>query len=121
MKTDNNYQEEAKRTFKNLNSKEEDSIHMLLGLASEVGELQDAYKKHLAYGKDLDIVNVLEEIGDIKWYISNFCTVLGVKESDVERLNIEKLKQRYPDKFTNECANVRDLEAERKILEKNEQ
>lgn len=114
---DKTYQEQAKRTLKSLGSVEKDAIHMLLGLCSEVGELQDAYKKHLAYGNKLDIVNVLEEIGDIRWYLANFCNIIGVTEADIEGININKLKKRYPEKFTNELANNRDLEAEREVLE----
>ena len=114
---DKTYQEQAKRTLKELGSEQLNEIHMLLGLGSEVGELQDAYKKFLAYGNPLDLTNVLEELGDIKWYVSNFCNILGVKETDVERININKLKKRYPKKFTDECANNRDLEAEREVLE----
>lgn len=112
------YQEKAKRTLNILPTIEQDQIHMLLGLASEVGELQDAYKKHLAYGKDLDLVNVKEELGDVLWYIANMCTILDVNLESVANTNINKLQARYPDKFSNKCATVRDLNAEREILEK---
>lgn len=118
MKYDlNEYQEDAKRTNADLGSQQINVIHMLLGLASEVGELQDAYKKNIAYGRPLDLVNVIEEIGDIKWYISNLCTILGISENKVAEINISKLKARYPEKFTEECATKRDLKKEREILE----
>ena len=37
---------------------------MVAGVVGEIGELMDAYKRHIAYGKELDRINVLEEIGD---------------------------------------------------------
>ena len=64
-----NYQEESKRTCPNLsdNLREglSDELHMVMGISTEAGELLDAYKKHFAYGKELDVVNVGEEIADI--------------------------------------------------------
>ena len=44
--------------------------HAMRGLVTEVGELVDAYKRHLYYGEELDIVNIKEEIGDCFWYIA---------------------------------------------------
>lgn len=112
------YQEKAKRTLNILPTKGQDQIHMLLGLASEVGELQDAYKKHLAYGKDLDLINVKEELGDVLWYIANMCTILELNMHSIAETNINKLMVRYPNKFSNKCATIRDLYIEREILEK---
>lgn len=45
-------------------------IHMVAGIVTELGELIDSYKKHIAYNKPLDIVNIQEEIGDIAFYIA---------------------------------------------------
>lgn len=162
------YQILAKRTCNDLGSLEKNLEHMTLGIISEFGELADAYKKHLAYGKPLDMVNVAEEIADIVWYIANeatfegvelvnvtdvgysnsfiydlkevlswcskdyhvnvklmrvksFALSLGLSEADFYKAlenNIEKLKVRYPEKFTTENALNRDLETERKALEK---
>lgn len=82
------YQNLAKRTSADLGSLEKNLEHMHLGVISEIGELADAYKKHKAYGKELDLVNVSEEIADVMWYVANLAsfnetelvdpTVLGV-------------------------------------------
>jgi len=53
-------------------------LHGLIGLCTESGELLDAMKKHLYYGKDLDTVNMLEEIGDLCWYLAIICDVSGL-------------------------------------------
>lgn len=112
------YQQQAHRTLNYLETDQLNAIHMLLGLGSEVGELMDAYKKAIAYGQELDLTNVIEELGDIKFYISNFCTLLNINEDVVGQKNIDKLIARYPDKFSNENAENRDLKKEREILEK---
>lgn len=94
-----------------------DDLHMVLGIQTEAAEIADVYKKHIAYGKDLDLVNVKEEIGDILWYIANLCTLKGWDLGEILQSNIDKLEIRYPEKFTNENALNRDLKEERKVLE----
>ena len=102
-------------TYSNLHA-----VHMIMGMVTEVGELQDVYKKHLAYGKPIDEVNEKEEIGDLMWYIGCHCKHKGWSLEEIMESNIKKLQGRYPDKFTSDKAINRDLEFERKILEKNE-
>lgn len=45
-------------------------IHAELGLITELGELNDIVKKHVFYGKSLDTINMVEELGDIMWYLA---------------------------------------------------
>lgn len=92
-------------------------LHAALGLETEVGEIQDALKKHIFYGKKLDIVNLAEEMGDVFWYLAVLSDVLEAPFEQVMEKNIAKLRARYGDKFTSEKALNRDLETERKILE----
>jgi len=92
-------------------------LHAGIGLATESGEFIDMLKKHLYYGKELDLVNLIEEISDIFWYCAIACDALEVDMNKVMQINIEKLAARYPDRFTEEAAINRDLETERKILE----
>lgn len=92
-------------------------LHACMGAVTETGELLDACKKSMFYGKQLDKVNLAEEIGDVFWYAAILCDELGVTFEEVFEVNINKLKKRYAEKFTDEEAEVRDLDAERKILE----
>lgn len=92
-------------------------LHAVLGLMSEVGEIADALKKHIIYGKELDLVNLVEEIGDESWYMSLLLDAIGSGWEEAWTKNINKLKARYPDKFTREQALNRDLDAERAVLE----
>lgn len=92
-------------------------LHAGIGLATEAGEFLDALKKHIYYGKDLDKVNLREEMGDLFWYCAIIADQMGVDFTEVMERNITKLKARYGDKFTEEKANTRDLQTERTILE----
>jgi NTP pyrophosphatase (non-canonical NTP hydrolase) len=111
------YQKESVRTMAKLEGRYIDNLHMVLGMITEVGELADVFKKEMAYGKPVDWVNVKEEIGDVMFYIANFCNVNGFDLEEILQTNINKLRARYPEKFTEENAMKRDLNKERKILE----
>lgn len=180
------------RTLPDLGSLEANLSHMVLGMSSELSELQKCLNK-----KDFDKVNCGEEIADGFWYGFNYANLRGIEISDtlldnldewhkmtdiainigdladiVKRLlaykqsfevqeekrksnngddfkkeasmlysylvslarvavcydinieeimgkNILKLYVRYPDKFSEDSALIRDLEAERAILESN--
>lgn len=95
-----------------------DLQHAAMGMVTESAEFTDALKKSIFYGKPLDIVNLREEIGDILWYVALALRTLDTDFETVMARNIEKLKARYPQNFTEENAITRDLETERKILEK---
>ncbi len=94
-----------------------DLLHGAMGLCTETGELQDTVKKYVFYGKELDRVNIEEELGDIFWYCAIICKSLDLDFQTIMEKNIAKLKKRYPEKFTEDKALNRDLEAERKVLE----
>ena len=64
------YAELAIRTLAPLDTRGKNRLHMALGNTSELGEMADALKKHLAYKKPFDMVNFIEEIGDFLWYIA---------------------------------------------------
>ena len=91
--------------------------HGVMGIVTEAGELMDAVKKSKIYSKPLDKVNLVEELGDLSWYMAILMDELGVSFEEVWDKNICKLKQRYPEKYSNGHALNRNLEAERKTLE----
>lgn len=93
-------------------------LHAIMGIITEGGELMDAYKKYAIYGKPLDAINLLEECGDLEWYMSLMLKELNSDYATIWQKNIDKLRARYPEKFTEYEALNRDLKEERKILEK---
>jgi NTP pyrophosphatase (non-canonical NTP hydrolase) len=113
----NQYQELALRTAPQGVSLSHDRTHAAWGLVDEVGEIAKALKKEHAYGKVVDVTNLIEEIGDCQWFIALMCRALGVSLEEVAKRNIAKLSARYPERFTQERALNRDLLTERAILE----
>lgn len=97
--------------------KRERLVHAAMGMQTETAEFTDALKKSLFYGKVLDVTNLKEELGDLLWYVAIAMDELDTDfETEMERV-INKLKVRYPEKFTREAAEERDLDAERQELE----
>ena len=92
-------------------------LHATMGLCTESGELTDQLKKHLFYGAELDRVNLIEEAGDLMWYLAILFDELNTSFEEVMSSNNAKLRSRYPEKFTPKHAARRDLVGERYILE----
>ena len=90
-----------------MDAKMYDLMHATLGIAGESGEIVDAVKKHVIYGKELDVVNMREEIGDIMWYIALACRTLDFDLDELLQENIDKLQKRYPEKYSDEHATIR--------------
>lgn len=107
-------------TVFNMQEGDERLLHAAIGLATESGEFLDQMKKHIFYGKELDKVNLKEEIGDLFWYIAIALDELNSDFTTETDRVIAKLKARYPDKFSLESSENRDLDNERKVLESKE-
>lgn len=95
----NQYQEAASRTASTWDRPEHRLAIAGLGLAGESGEVADLIKKALGHGHPLDATAIIEELGDVLWYISEICSVLDTQLHSVAMRNIVKLKKRYPRGF----------------------
>lgn len=83
-------------------------MHMAIGVSSESGELLDAIKKRVIYRKALDLDNVLEELGDIEFYLEGLRQGLGITRNDCLAANIQKLGKRYEGmQYTDQAAQAR--------------
>lgn len=65
---------------------ETDLQHAYLGLQSEAGEICDAAKAAMIYGKPLDTLNLIEEGGDGMWFASLLARLLKFDFNDLCRL-----------------------------------
>ena len=90
--------------------------HALSGLSDEVGELHKDLKAFCFYGKPLDRTRAKEEAGDVLWYLNLFLDEHGLTLEVVMQAIIDKLRARFPDKFTEQAANTRDLAKEYEAL-----
>jgi hypothetical protein len=83
-------------------------------LTSAIGNVQDVIKRSLFYGKDLDLDRLLDNVSRVYDYC--LCTLDSFGLEETMEANIAKLKVRYPEKFTEECALNRNLEKEMEAL-----
>ena len=84
-----------------------DLIHMIMGISGEAGELLDAIKKATIYNKPIDIPNIIEELGDLEFYMEGLRQILGISRQDVLDKNIAKLRVRYGQKYSDKSAQDR--------------
>lgn len=94
----NEYQALAARTIREDLDAVQVAFHALHGMASEVGEIHGLYQKTYQ-GHELHAGDMKHEIGDLLWFIAEYCTACGWQLEDVAQMNIEKLLGRYPDGF----------------------
>jgi NTP pyrophosphatase (non-canonical NTP hydrolase) len=85
-----------------------DLLHMVVGISGEAGELLDAVKKHAVYNKPLDRENVIEELGDLEFYMEGLRQSLNISREETIQGNINKLSVRYNSgKYSNAQAQER--------------
>ena len=94
------------------------ALHATLGICGEAGELVDIVKKQFAYGKEVDVVHLAEEMGDVFHYLIMLSNIYGLNFNEIVDANVRKLKARYPTGFSEERALNRDLEKEKRELNK---
>lgn len=95
------YQKESSRTRNKSIPQHQELLNYGLGLGGEVGELLNLVKKRQFHGSDNDenLAKILDEAGDVLWYLAGILEILGFSLDDVAEFNINKLKMRYPEGF----------------------
>ena len=96
--TGNEYQKLAGRTIDPAMTPVQQEYHALHGMVGEIGELHSIYQK-VYQGHDDTDVHKQKELGDLLWFIAEYCTCQGWELEDIMTMNILKLKQRYPNGF----------------------
>ena len=77
-------------------------INSVMGLCGESGEVIDLVKKHVSHGHPLNKEKLIDELGDVAWYLAECADAIGISLEEVLIHNIEKLKKRYPEGFSTE-------------------
>lgn len=106
--TVNEYQRLALTTLNGDLNKEQMLINSVMGLCGESGEAIDIVKKWFAQGHELDRAALLEELGDIAWYLVEAAHALDTDLESVLISNIAKLKRRYPNGFSAQDSRARE-------------
>lgn len=73
--------------------------HSAMGIVGEAGEIVELMKKHLYYGKNLDVAKLKDEIGDVLFYIQSLTHLISSSIEECLDLNTAKLTARYPNGF----------------------
>ena len=95
----NEYQNLAARTSRKDISPDDHLMNGILGLSGEAGECADLVKKCFYQdGRDIR-EKLLDECGDVMWYLAEISSAMGWTMDDVAQHNVNKLRDRYPDGF----------------------
>lgn len=96
----NEYQEKARRTKNPAVSGWASAMEAALGIGSEAGEIIGIIDAWQFRGHELNKAALVNEMGDLLWYLCEMCDYAGVQLADVAENNIRKLERRYPQGFT---------------------
>ena len=95
----NEYQELAQRTSNKALDQRGHLFNGVLGLSGEAGECADLVKKHYFQDGRPMIDRLVDELGDVLWYVAETAAAMNVTLEEVAQRNVEKLKRRYPEGF----------------------
>lgn len=98
------FQEAVARTWNSNNSLPMQLSNACMGLAGEAGELIDIIKKHVYHGHTLAEDKIRKEIGDVFYYAACLCNLFGWNAAAILEENVEKLRKRYPDGFSEKAS-----------------
>jgi NTP pyrophosphatase (non-canonical NTP hydrolase) len=101
------YQRLALRTAGHREGAEKVLTYTALGLTGESGEVAEMIKKAFYHGHPLDRQALSKELGDVLWYLAVMADGLGLSLGQIAAENIEKLRARYPEGFSQECSRDR--------------
>lgn len=92
------YQKRALTTVISQNDSFKDTLHWVLGINGEAGEVAEKVKKIIrdkdGVISDQDKLELAKELGDVLWYLAVFAHDLGVPLDSIAEQNLEKLQSR---------------------------
>lgn len=92
------YQKRALTTVISNNDDFKDTLHWVLGINGEAGEIAEKVKKIIRdkNGKisQQDREDMAKEVGDVLWYLAVFAHDLGFQLDDIAGKNLDKLQSR---------------------------
>ena len=103
------YQSLAARTAGAGGDGERRLIIAALGLTGEAGEFANMVKKLTAHGHEISPEILADELGDVLWYVAEAASASGLSLGDLAQQNVEKLRRRYPEGFSEERSRNREI------------
>lgn len=91
--------EEDLQAFAKFTGQGAHAMHMATGIAGEAAELSEAIAQASFNGSALDRENLIEELGDIEFYLEGLRQAHDITRTEVLATNISKLMKRYGEAF----------------------
>ena len=107
MITFDDYQAGVVRTAAGHDDKDLRRAILALGLAGETGETVDMIKKWIGHGHDENAPRLLDELGDILWYVAALAAEYDIPLELIAEYNLDKLRERYPAGFSSVASRER--------------
>jgi NTP pyrophosphatase (non-canonical NTP hydrolase) len=82
-------------------------LHMAVGVSGEAGELLDCVKKAVIYRKQIDMDNLIEELGDLEFYMEGLRQTFDITREQTLDANKVKLGKRYAGAYSDVAAQTR--------------
>ena len=98
------YQGRAARTLNTALSPDQRLLDASAGLVEEAGEVLGLVRKHLFMHHELDTARLTTELGDALWCLTAAAGALGISLDEVAAANLDKLRRRYPDGYTDQAS-----------------
>lgn len=102
------YEKNALLTMNTKLNEKDQTMNALLGLAGEIGEVIDYVKKVKYQGHEYKKEKMIDEMGDILWYLNLLSVMIGSSLEEVATYNIKKLRKRYQGQFSEEKSRNRE-------------
>ena len=103
----NEFQRRSKRTLNTNLTMEDQLVNYCLGVAGEAGEVADIIKKAIYHGHILSPEKIVEELGDVLFYVAAIASTLHINLDEIAEKNVEKLLRRYPEGFSQKASRER--------------
>lgn len=102
------YERAAARTINQSLGAEHRLVDAAAGLAEEAGEVLGLVRKHVFMRHDLDRARLVAELGDVLWCLTTVAASVGTSLDEIAAANLAKLRQRYPDGYSDTASTRRD-------------
>lgn len=96
--SDEDYEKFCRSKWRNALEPETDRIVAALGLGGEAGEVQELVKKFEVHGRLTDVDRLIEELGDVEYYLARLRSLYGISREEILEANVTKLDARYPER-----------------------
>jgi NTP pyrophosphatase (non-canonical NTP hydrolase) len=95
----NEYQNGCVKTLKPGLTREQKIAYFSMKMAEEVGEIIGPLAKNMTHGKPIPDHHVINELGDLLYYISVMADLFEINLADVAKFNADKLYARHGEEY----------------------